>query len=99
MAHPFETGKQPCKDFKPQNDGFGTNRHSCYKCDKTVSFCENCNRDHHEDGYETCNIGKELFEMVYQWGRVGVNVDFRSEEYQKQIKRLFNWLNEKESEV
>ena len=33
------------------------NRHECVFCRDgigTVSFCENCNRDHHNDGYETC---------------------------------------------
>jgi hypothetical protein len=52
---------QPCANFTPQEDYYGMNRHSCYApfdgtspCDGTVSFCENCNKDHHAGGYETC---------------------------------------------
>lgn len=55
----FTKGKQPCKTYLPHQDGneYGTwnNVHECYRrCGKTVSFCLSCNRDHHEDGYETC---------------------------------------------
>jgi hypothetical protein len=58
----FEVGQQPCKDFRPM-PGFlgGANVHECFcgfskgkACSKLVSFCENCNRDHHEEGYENC---------------------------------------------
>jgi hypothetical protein len=33
---------------------------------------------------------KELFDMVYQWGRVGIVVDFRSPAFQKVIKKIKN---------
>jgi hypothetical protein len=58
--HRFTIGHQPCNDFKPDRDGneYGSweNLHSCMqpKCEKTVSFCMNCLKDHHEDGYEAC---------------------------------------------
>ena len=63
----FAVGRQPCKDFKPVDDLVtgGGNVHCCawpFKgkdwCYEThgglVSFCANCNRDHHSGGYETC---------------------------------------------
>lgn len=54
----FAVGRQPCQEFKPKRDGNGygewDNRHECYRCAGLVSFCENCTRDHHADGYETC---------------------------------------------
>jgi len=55
----FAIGKQPCSDFKPKQEWFGSNRHECIYCrldEVTVSFCENCVRDHHQDGYETCKF-------------------------------------------
>lgn len=33
---------------------------------------------------------KELFDMVYQWGRVGIVVDFRSPAFQKAVKEIKN---------
>jgi len=55
----FTVGQQPCNNFNPQIEyneyAQWSNRHECYKhCGKTVSFCENCCRDHHEDGYDSC---------------------------------------------
>ena len=55
----FEVGEQPCASFKAKRDGTihaeWDNRRECYKgCGKTVSFCESCYRDHHEDGYQSC---------------------------------------------
>lgn len=54
----FKKGKQPCNDFKGQIEhhehGSWENRHQCYKCGGIVSFCENCYKDHHDNGYETC---------------------------------------------
>lgn len=59
----FTVGEQPCHAFKPNKDGnqYATwdNRHECYKCRGLVSWCENCHKDHHADGYETCNRDKE----------------------------------------
>jgi hypothetical protein len=61
----YDTGKQPCDNFQADMDGNGTerweNRHECYApfdgtrpCDLTVSSCAKCNKDHHEDGYNSC---------------------------------------------
>jgi len=56
----YEIGQQPCDNFTPQMESNAyatwTNEHQCYRCggDVTVSFCENCMRDHHSGGYETC---------------------------------------------
>lgn len=54
----FTMGEQPCERFNQQLDGneYGAwgNIHECYKCSGKVSFCVNCCRDHHENGYETC---------------------------------------------
>lgn len=54
----FETGKQPCNNFNPQIEANTyaqwENEHQCYKCGGIVSYCLNCYRDHHENGYETC---------------------------------------------
>lgn len=58
----YTVGQQPCQDLKRQRDGNchgeWANAHCCYKCDMTVSYCENCNRDHHEGGYECCHPTK-----------------------------------------
>jgi hypothetical protein len=55
----FETGRQPCEAFNPQQDSSSgvrfSNRHVCYRgCGKLVSFCLNCCHDHHEDGFDSC---------------------------------------------
>lgn len=54
----YEKGEQPCSNLKRKFDGnsYATweNVHECYRCLGKVSFCENCAKDHHEDGYETC---------------------------------------------
>lgn len=66
----FDKGKQPCEDFNPKKDDWHmTNIHECYgplkdgkmqkNCQWTVSFCQNCYTDHHENGYETCGKEKE----------------------------------------
>jgi hypothetical protein len=55
----FETGKQPCDNFKPEDyyshSGF---THECPYCLKQRVFCMNCLRDHHEDGWENCKESK-----------------------------------------
>ena len=55
----YEIGRQPCQNFKPMRDGNGhatwDNQHDCLHCEGTVSFCETCSRDHHANGYDTCN--------------------------------------------
>ena len=55
----FKTGKQPCDNFKPATEvneyASWDNLHECYRCKEgKVSFCDNCNRDHHTNGYDTC---------------------------------------------
>ncbi len=64
----FSIGKQPCANFKAKDELFegSGNVHECFapfqhkgpRCAEThdglVSWCVNCNRDHHSHGYETC---------------------------------------------
>lgn len=61
----FEIGQQPCTEFSPQESYFGHNEHECFafgprqtdptaECGATVSFCQNCHKDHHAWGYENC---------------------------------------------
>lgn len=58
----YKMGRQPCKDFSPRLDGNiyaeWDNVHICIYCTRpggsTVSFCGNCGKDHHFNGYETC---------------------------------------------
>lgn len=61
MKQKFTVGQQPCDNYMPKIDGneyaMWDNEHECYKCDGTVSFCENCFWDHHANGYETCKEG------------------------------------------
>ena len=55
----FAIGKQPCDNYTPSDDIFtgSGNEHECIYCKSqpgTVSFCENCRRDHHANGLESC---------------------------------------------
>lgn len=58
----FKIGEQPCKDFNPRKEGYwDDNIHECFckgnkgdYCKGRVSFCSNCNKDHHSNGYESC---------------------------------------------
>ena len=61
----FQSGQQPCQDYRGKMSGNGyaewVNVHKCFcghskglYCPLLVSFCENCNSDHHEDGYQAC---------------------------------------------
>lgn len=71
MKTVFQEGQQPCQNFHPSRDHIGTIVHECLWpfngsrpcCSQshggTVSFCQNCNRDHHSGGYETC--ASEMF--------------------------------------
>jgi len=60
MRDSFTIGHQPCDKFIPAKDGneYGMwdDLHACMQkeCGKTVSYCLNCHKDHHEDGYEAC---------------------------------------------
>lgn len=66
----YEVGNQPCQQFTPKDELFpgSGNEHVCAApfdgsawCSETrggtVSYCENCNRDHHSNGYESCGKG------------------------------------------
>jgi hypothetical protein len=62
----YRRGKQPCKKFEPkEEEWFGHSEHECIYCSSMerggrVKFCHNCHRDHHYNGYETCErIGLE----------------------------------------
>lgn len=61
MSDPYAVGKQPCQSLNRKTDGnphaVWLNVHQCYRCNGTVSFCENCYRDHHYNGYESCKRG------------------------------------------
>ncbi len=53
----YKKGNQPCNNFQVSEEGIYCDLvpHDCYKCRKsTVAFCKNCFRDHHYNGYETC---------------------------------------------
>jgi hypothetical protein len=61
----FISGQQPCKNYVAEQDGneyaVWDNVHECFcghskglHCPFLISFCENCNKDHHEDGYQAC---------------------------------------------
>lgn len=63
MPNEFTIGKQPCQNYTPREadiaaaHGSGmANVHECYHgCDHgRVSFCENCNTDHHAGGWDSC---------------------------------------------
>ena len=65
----FTTGRQPCQNFHAKDELFNGsgNVHECFapfdtkgvpRCAESggcVSYCDNCLRDHHSDGYETCS--------------------------------------------
>lgn len=54
----FTDGTQPCQNFRQQLErnehAIWGNEHQCYRCGGVVSFCDNCSRDHHANGYESC---------------------------------------------
>jgi hypothetical protein len=53
----YKEGKQPCDNFNLELNENGTyDVHECPVCKKRRVFCENCCRDHHENGWETCNV-------------------------------------------
>jgi len=61
-------GRQPCERYQPQMDGnpyaVWENVHECFgpypvaagveRCAGRVSFCLNCDSDHHGGGWDTC---------------------------------------------
>ena len=57
----YTIGKQPCAnllrgdaDVAALGDGNRRNVHQCPICSGRRTWCENCNTDHHEYGWETC---------------------------------------------
>lgn len=57
MKMPCEEGQQPCQEFQPGESGDpggSYNHHECPGCDGDRRFCQNCLRDHHSGGWETC---------------------------------------------
>ncbi len=61
MPNEYTVGEQPCQDYRPSeadsDELCGTgiaNVHQCPICWGRRSFCDNCHRDHHEQGWETC---------------------------------------------
>lgn len=58
----FTQGQQPCQGYNPQQSTIAPdmdNKHQCYKCGGTVSFCDKCVMDHHEDGWDTCGVTRD----------------------------------------
>jgi hypothetical protein len=67
MAHSFNFigGQQPCRHWTANvYEPYGHLRtHECFgpwdgrprpACSASVTFCLNCHKDHHEDGWQTC---------------------------------------------
>jgi len=57
-ASAFRVGQQPCQCHIPkQTQGYGyaeyDNRRECPGCSGERSFCLNCSKDHHSNGWET----------------------------------------------
>ncbi len=56
----FDMGEQPCDNYRghlERNEyAVWTNEHQCMFCrgEEVVSWCENCNKDHHQYGWDTC---------------------------------------------
>lgn len=57
----YDIGRQPCQDLlRGDADiaalGLGNrmNTHQCPVCWGLRTWCENCCRDHHDGGWETC---------------------------------------------
>jgi hypothetical protein len=58
----FTVGEQPCQnllrgDSDALEPGNRMNAHQCPKCEGVRVWCDNCNRDHHQGGWETCKPG------------------------------------------
>ena len=53
----YDTGQQPCDTFTPDEftmTPLGHSVHQCPTCGGRRAFCSNCNRDHHDGGWEAC---------------------------------------------
>lgn len=60
----FTVGKQPCQaflrgdaDIAALGEGNRRNLHQCPKCSGNRAWCDACNTDHHDGGWETCKRG------------------------------------------
>lgn len=60
----FEVGNQPCKhflrgdaDIAALGEGNRRNLHQCPKCSGNRAWCDHCNTDHHDGGWEACKPG------------------------------------------
>lgn len=60
----FTVGRQPCQSFlrgdadvMALGDGNRLNLHQCPRCCGNRAWCDNCNSDHHDGGWETCKPG------------------------------------------
>lgn len=46
---------QPCENFTDPTDSRPEyNYHECFRCGGIVQWCQNCHKDHHQGGYQTC---------------------------------------------
>ena len=65
----FVLGRQPCGEYRPQDDGpsgvgnvhecfapYGSGREGEPRCIGKVSYCLNCHTDHHTGGWDICPI-------------------------------------------
>jgi hypothetical protein len=60
----FTVGNQPCQhflrgdaDIAALGPGNRRNLHECPKCSGNRAWCDYCNTDHHDGGWETCKPG------------------------------------------
>ena len=80
----FSVGRQPCQNFEPKRGGMSVRKeHQCPTCDGTRCECANCNNDHHEGGWCSCEIrslqsqlaaanerAKELQDLNNRWIKI-----------------------------
>lgn len=46
---------QPCQEFHYEDSYYGYTEHQCPLCSGWRIFCLNCYRDHHRNGWNSCN--------------------------------------------
>lgn len=56
MGNRYTVGSQPCQHLKRGEGSFPgvPNVHQCPTCWGNRTWCENCCRDHHDNGWDTC---------------------------------------------
>ena len=53
----YTSGDQPCEAFEPKRNGMSIRKeHQCPRCDGTRCECVNCDKDHHEGGWDKCEL-------------------------------------------